>query len=79
MPGQLPPALFSLQENVVGIAELLFPPLPDLAEAVPVTAFEIVEGIEQLEVNFRLQLLRVSLVDILTLVRETLFWLIANG
>jgi len=42
LPCHFPPPLFGLQENVVGIAELLFPPLPDLAEAVPVMPFEIV-------------------------------------
>jgi hypothetical protein len=57
LPPQLLAAVADLEECVVGVFQVLFPGLPYLAEAVPVVALALVQGVKKLLVHFGLQLL----------------------
>jgi len=50
-------AMFGVDEDVVGIAQPLLPGLANLAVAVPVVEFAVVQGVQQFGVDLRLQLL----------------------
>lgn len=53
-------AFFSVNENIIGIAQMFFPLLPDFAVASPVVKFELVQVFQKLLVKFGLQLLSKS-------------------
>jgi hypothetical protein len=55
--GQFFPAFFGMNENVIGISDVLFPLLPDLAESVPVLKLDCLNGFKEFLVAFGLQLL----------------------
>lgn len=55
--GEFFSAFFSMNENVIRISEVLFPLLPDFAEAAPVLKFDCFKGLKEFLVAFGLQLL----------------------
>ena len=52
--GKLLSTFFSLNENIVGITEFLFPRLSDFAEAVPVIKLKLVQVFEKVLIDFGL-------------------------
>ena len=61
--GEFLPAFFSMDENIVGIAQFLVARVPDFAKPVQVVRFDAVEDVQHFFVDFRLQFLRERLMQ----------------